>query len=117
MVYEILEMSPELKPLIDTQASEQDMKRHIMTSLMTASLGQIVRIRDLDQQVHLQSTADTIADLIANDIRGALNVPLVGPQTIEGLAFTGPGFAASWDSAPSQRRCRVRPDSPWPARS
>lgn len=31
VVYEILEMSPELKPLIDTQASEQDMKRHAMT--------------------------------------------------------------------------------------
>lgn len=60
-----------------------------LTSLMTVSLGQIAKIRSIDQQVQLQSTADTIADLIANDIRGALNVPLVGPQTVEGLTMSG----------------------------
>lgn len=67
-----------------------------LTSLMTVSLGQIAKIRGIDQQVQLQSTADTIADLIANDIRGALNVPLVGPQTVEGLTMSGTSDAVTF---------------------
>lgn len=61
----------------------------IITGLMATSLGNLRKIRALDDQLQQQAQLDAVAALIASDLRAALDVPLLSAEPGRQMHFEG----------------------------
>lgn len=61
----------------------------VITALMATSLGNLRKIRALDDQMQQQAQLDAVAALIASDLRAALDVPLLSAEPGRQMHFEG----------------------------